>query len=128
MLDGEKIIFSQKKIIKPRIEVGNDFNRYGARFLANSAVYLPADSQHPEGWRFDEVTSPMEFLKNASLRSPDNGQVVFYSPSDNNWLEEDQLFVATHLSPTILLKFNLYLTSGYLNLISYFPISFIKGP
>lgn len=114
MLDGEKIIFSQKKIIKPRIEVGNDFNRYGARFLANSAVYLPADSQHPEGWRFDEVTSPMEFLKNASLRSPDNGQVVFYSPSDNNWLEEDQLFVATHLSPTILVADNDWFVYGNL--------------
>ncbi len=102
LLDGEKILFSQKKLVKPRIEVGTDYNRFGSRFTATSASYLPADNNHPEGWLFDAVTSPVEFLKNSSLKNPDNGRIVFYSPKDNDWLEEDQLFVATHLTPTIL--------------------------
>ena len=102
LLDGEKILFSEKKLIKPRIEVGTDFNRFGSRFIAASASFLQADGNHPEGWLFDAVTSPTEFLQNPSLKSSDNDQIVFYSPMDNNWLEEDQLFVATHLTPTIL--------------------------
>ena len=102
MLDGEKIIFSQKKLLKPRLEVGKEFSRYGSRFTAESAVYLAAENERPEGWLFEGVTAPLEFLKSPSLKNPEDNRTVFYSPSDNDWLEKGQLFVATSLTPTIL--------------------------
>ena len=115
LLDGEKILFSQKKLIKPRIEVGADYNRYGARFIAASADYLTANDVHPEGWLLNDVTAPTEFLKSPSLKNPENDRIVFYSPADADWLEEDQLFVATHITPTILVAENDWFVYGKIN-------------
>ncbi|MGI6401307.1 MAG: LptF/LptG family permease [Thermoguttaceae bacterium] len=114
--DGEKIYFSEGKLIKPRIILGNTSNRYGNRFTAEAAVYCPAEGNRPQGWLFEGVTTPTEFLTSPSIKDPITERTIFFSPVDHpDWLAGNQLFVATNITPTNLVAGDNWTVYGKLN-------------
>ena len=101
--DGEKIYFSEGKLIKPRIILGNTSNRYGNRFTAEAAVYCPAEGNRPQGWLFEGVTTPTEFLTSPSIKDPITERTIFFSPVDHpDWLAGNQLLLPRILRRRIL--------------------------
>lgn len=99
-VDGDKILLSQRKILKPSISLNAQYlDIYGKRLIAKEGTYLEADNSRPSGWLLSEVSAPAELIKNPSLQNPDSGEKVVYSPYDTSWLGETEVFVSSSVEP-----------------------------
>ena len=96
---GDELIVSQGTLTRPRITLGRNLAQYGKKIVAQKGTYLPEDKNHPEGWLLEGVESPKELLTRPSLQDERLGQIVVYSPSDSDWLQPKETFVATKLKP-----------------------------
>ena len=65
-IDGDKIIKSENRLVKPSILLRKNLNRYGNRLMASNAVYLEAQGDRRSGWLLSDVTSPSDLLTNKS--------------------------------------------------------------
>ncbi len=102
-IDGDKIIKSENRLVKPSILLRKNLNRYGNRLMASNAVYLEAQRDRRSGWLLSDVTSPSDLLTNKSLQDAETNETVVFSPADTSWLKENEVFVATSLTPTYLI-------------------------
>ena len=102
-IDGDKIIKSENRLVKPSILLRKNLNRYGNRLMASNAVYLEAQGDRRSGWLLSDVTSPSDLLTNKSLQDAETNETVVFSPADTSWLKENEVFVATSLTPNYLI-------------------------
>lgn len=93
---GEEILLAESTITKPQVQLPASFGTRISRLRAQSASFEKADPSHPAGIRLRQVTQPVSL---ASFQSIIVDQTpVVYSPTDVNWLEEDELFVVSDVS------------------------------
>ena len=102
-IDGDKIIKSENRLIKPSFLLRKNLNRYGNRLMASDAVYLETQGDRRSGWLLSDVTSPSDLLTNKSLQDAETNETIVFSPADTPWLKENEVFVATSLTPTYLI-------------------------
>ena len=97
--DGDAVNLKTNVLSKPSLSLPKALSRYGNRITAVDAVYLPTENDRPQGWLLRGATSPSELLKNESLRDESSQEILVYSPSDTEWLNENEVFVPTSLNP-----------------------------
>lgn len=96
LLGGEKIVPATKKIINPNFMLSRQFDQFGKQLNAKEAVFLPANGDLPSGYLLSGVTSPKALLKSPALLQDD--KTIIYTPVGSDWLEHDQVFVASGVS------------------------------
>ncbi len=97
LLGGDKIIPATKKIINPNFHLTRGkFDQYGMQLTAKEAIYLPANGGMPSGYLLWGVTNPKALLKSPALLL-DNKPVI-YTPVGSDWIQPDQVFVASGVS------------------------------
>jgi lipopolysaccharide export system permease protein len=98
LLGGEKIVPASQKIVNPSFILPRQFERFANQQLnAKEAVFLPAKGDLPSGYLLSSVSAPKALLKSPSLLMSDGKPVVF-TPVGNDWLQHDQIFVASGVS------------------------------
>ncbi len=96
LIGGNKIIPSSNKIINPAFVLPRQFDQFGKQLTAREALYMPATAGRPSGFLLTDVNSPKGLLKSPWLLK-DNKPVIM-TPIGANWLEKDQVFVASEVS------------------------------
>ncbi len=96
MIGGNKIIPSSNKIINPAFVLPRQFDQFGKQLTAKEALYMPATPDRPSGFLLSGVNSPKALLKSPWLLK-DNKPIIM-TPIGANWLEKDQVFVASGVS------------------------------
>lgn len=96
LIGGEKIVPAQDKIVGPAFVLPRQFDQFGKQLTAKEARYLPATGDRPNGYLLSGVISPKALLKSPWLLL-DNKPIIM-TPIGSNWLERDQIFVASGVS------------------------------
>ena len=100
LLGGNKTVRSDKKIMKPVFTLPRELNQYGRQLIAAQAVYLEETPKHPAGYLMRKVSSPEGICKAPSLCVDESPVIV--TPTDANWLKEDQVFVVSQVDYEML--------------------------
>ena len=95
LIEGEKIIVHEQRIIKPMLMLPNKLSKYGKQLAATNAYYLTEDLQHPSGYLLDQVSSPTKINQRETLVH--NDHPIVYFPRDTAWLKPGQAFVVSTL-------------------------------
>src|SRR4051812_36581159 len=96
LIGGSKIIRASNKIVGPAFVLPRQFDRFGKQLIAKEAIYLQATADRPSGFLLSGVMSPKALLKSPWLLQ-DNKPIIM-TPIGANWLERDQIFVASGVS------------------------------
>jgi len=103
MFRGQEILLGDKVLRGVDLQLPQDWAEYwgpqtppALQIKAKSAVWMPADSQHPAGFLLQEVEAPVVPARLTSVSQ--EGQTRMLMPSDQSWLEADQCFVPTPLT------------------------------
>jgi lipopolysaccharide export system permease protein len=96
LLGGDKIIPLEQKIVGPNFILPRQLDKFGKQLIAREARYLPAHGDLPSGYLLSGVTAPKALLKQPSLLL--DGHPIILTPIGNDWLQKDQLFVASGVS------------------------------
>ncbi len=130
LLGGEKVVFGQRRIVKPTFVLPGNLSRYGKQLVADNAYHKMATSDHPAGFLLEGVIAPLHICKQPSLRlslpgnsqkehaagsgqpgsdmepsreeAPADSRAVVITPHDAKWLAPNQLFVVTAMPFTLL--------------------------
>jgi len=117
-VDGESIVRSEGRLLEPRILLGPNFNQYGNRIVAKSGVYLSAEGERPAGWLLSGAKLSDEARSGSSWIDETSGRTVVYTPGGADWLEPDQVFIATSIDAKCLAagdRWRLYDSTSALN-------------
>jgi lipopolysaccharide export system permease protein len=96
LIGGDKIVPAEQKITDAKFVLPRTLDRYGKQLSALEACYHPGNDSAPSGYLLSGVSSPKGLLKQPSLML-DNVPIII-TPSGNDWLKSDQLFVVSSLS------------------------------
>src|SRR3954469_4555492 len=96
LIGGSKIVRAESKIVGPAFVLPRQFDQFGKQLIAKEAIYLSATPDRPSGFLLSGVTSPKGLLKSPWLLQ-DNKPIIM-TPIGANWLERDQIFVASGVS------------------------------
>lgn len=101
-LNGKAAVIADQKILSPIMQLPPGISSRFDRVVAESARYLPADENHPAGYLFLNVNLPdkVDEIENAI----DRGEVLLYTPLENEWLEPGTCFLTSRISVTDLTK------------------------
>lgn len=117
-VNGESLVRSEGRILEPKILLGRNLNRYGNRLVAKSGVYLDAEGERPAGWLLSEAKLSDEARGGPAWVDETSGRTVVYTPGSVDWLEPDQVFVATSINAKHLAageRWRLYDSTSALN-------------
>ena len=93
---GQFIQPSEQKIHRPKFVLSSGLDTYGKHLSAIDAFYQPADANHPSGYWFKGVTSPIELLSEGSLKIGDR-PVVLTARDHAAWLSTSDVFVVSRI-------------------------------
>jgi lipopolysaccharide export system permease protein len=96
LIGGERIVPAAQKIVNPNFVLPRQFAQFGRQLAAKEARYLPAKGNLPSGYLLLEVSTPKALLKSPAILL-DNKPVI-YTPVGCDWLQNDQVFVASGVS------------------------------
>ncbi|MCG8451413.1 MAG: LptF/LptG family permease [Pirellulales bacterium] len=93
LVDGEKIVVPEQRIINPMFVLPNKLARYGKQLAAETAYYLEATSEHPAGYLLDQVSAPTKIDQRHSFSIQD--QPIVMTSREASWLKPGQAFVVS---------------------------------
>lgn len=95
MIGGRALVSSSKQIESPNFRMFRPMGEWSRRLTARTATYLPRQGARPGGYLLEQVEVPanLKELSNASL----DGKPILFGPRDTEWLEDDQVFLASRL-------------------------------
>ena len=96
LLGGERIVFAEKKIVRPNFVLPTTLDRFGRQLTAAEARYLPARDGLLSGYLLSGVTAPKVLLTQPSLQL--DGNDVVLTPKSAAWLGPNEVFVVTGVS------------------------------
>ena len=95
-IQGKHFFFTDQRISDIQIELPSSVTPTTGPLRAASGFLREANEWRPAGIALDVVTSNMETLSDSILDA--NGELVVYTPKDNHWLSDRQLFVCCDFS------------------------------
>jgi lipopolysaccharide export system permease protein len=96
LIGGDKIVPAKSKIIGAAFVLPRQFDQFGKQLTAKEAIYMPATADRPSGYLLSGVVNPKALLKSPWLLQ-DNKPIIM-TPVGANWLQRDQIFVASGVS------------------------------
>jgi lipopolysaccharide export system permease protein len=93
---GETAIVVGQRILKPDFRLPASLEYYARQVTAREAHYRPAEGKLPAGFLLDGVQQPKDLATRPSLYLGD--QVLIFSPSDAQWLQPDQCYIASDVT------------------------------
>lgn len=107
LIGGQYAVLENKMIIKPRFHLHRRLGAFPRVIEAESASYLEATNDHPEGYLLKDVIKPVDISSMQSVQLA--GVDVIITPSDEkqqNWLAKTDLFVVSSLPFEVLVMEN----------------------
>jgi lipopolysaccharide export system permease protein len=107
LIGGQYAVLENKTIIKPRFHLHRRLGAFPRVIESESALYLEATNDHPEGYLLKDVIKPVDIstMPTVALAGVD----VIITPSDEkqqNWLAKTDLFVVSSLPFELLVMEN----------------------
>lgn len=99
-INGSSTFFGEKRIANPRFRLPDALSAYGRQLAAENAYYRRAEQGRPAGYLLDHVEYPANLAELDSIRFRSDD--VILSPKDTPWLKEDQCFVVSDVSFSLL--------------------------
>ena len=93
VLRGDQLFLAERRISESELQLPAPLNQVLPRIKSTWAILEPANDQHPAGLWFHQVSVPADLNTLSSLQGAE-GETVFFSPQDHDWLIRDQCFVA----------------------------------
>ncbi len=100
LLDGREAVAATRAILDPSFVLPNSLSTYGRQLVAESAEFLRPEGDRPSGYLLRGVSSPTNLAVKKSLA--DGKTRVVYFPGDTAGLAADEAFVASRVSPDLL--------------------------
>lgn len=94
-LNGAHLVPRENRIMKPQFRLPIQFAHLGTQIDAVDATYQRGNQDHPAGYLLRGVTEPKSLLEHPSLQVEE--RLVVALPSDQAWLEADQVFVPSEV-------------------------------
>jgi lipopolysaccharide export system permease protein len=107
LIGGQYAVLENKTIIKPRFHLHRRLGAFPRVIESESALYLEATNDHPEGYLLKNVIKPIDVSNMQSVELA--GVYVIITPSDEkqqNWLAKTDLFVVSSLPFELLVMEN----------------------
>ena len=107
LIGGQYAVLKNKTIIKPRFHLHRRLGAFPRVIESESALYLEATNDHPEGYLLKNVIKPIDVSNMQSVELA--GVYVIITPSDEkqqNWLAKTDLFVVSSLPFELLVMEN----------------------
>jgi lipopolysaccharide export system permease protein len=101
ILKGQFTLAKELKIHRPSFVLPAGLDMFGKHLSAYDAFYQPKTAERPAGYLFKQVTSPLDLLKQPTLKLGD--RAVILTPADHpDWLKPDECFVVSDIDFTQL--------------------------
>ena len=107
LIGGQYAVLKNKMIIKPRFHLHRRLGAFPRVIESESALYLEATNDHPEGYLLKNVIKPIDVSNMQSVELA--GVDAIITPSDEkqrNWLAKTDLFVVSSLPFELLVMEN----------------------
>jgi lipopolysaccharide export system permease protein len=107
LIGGQYAVLKNKMIIKPRFHLHRRLGAFPRVIESESALYLEATNDHPEGYLLKNVIKPIDVSNMQSVELA--GVDVIITPSgekQQNWLAKTDLFVVSSLPFELLVMEN----------------------
>jgi lipopolysaccharide export system permease protein len=107
LIGGQYAVLKNKMIIKPRFHLHRRLGAFPRVIESESALYLEATNDHPEGYLLKNVIKPIDVSNMQSVELA--GVYVIITPSgekQQNWLAKTDLFVVSSLPFELLVMEN----------------------
>ena len=107
LIGGQYAVLKNKTIIKPRFHLHRRLGAFPRVIESESALYLEATNDHPEGYLLKNVFKPIDVSNMQSVELA--GVYVIITPSgekQQNWLAKTDLFVVSSLPFELLVMEN----------------------
>ncbi len=101
LLDGREAVAATRQILDPSFGLPNSLSAYGRQLVADTAEFLPPEAGRPGGYLLRGVSLPTNLAAKKSLS--DGESRIVYFPGDTAGLAADEVFVASRVSPDLLL-------------------------
>ncbi|TWU05514.1 LptF/LptG family permease [Stieleria varia] len=100
LLEGKSIKPRSRLVLEPSFRLDGDFPGYGDVLMADTAQWMAATEEHPEGYLLQNVVDPENIDSLPSLAAGD--RPVLMTSRDQVWLSTRECFVATTVNTDIL--------------------------
>jgi lipopolysaccharide export system permease protein len=94
-LDGKAVLAAQRMILEPKFTLPPALAAFGQRLAAARAVQQAASAAHPAGYLLDDVAGGESGTADGDGLV--QGQPVIFVPRGRDWLQPNQLFVASEI-------------------------------
>jgi lipopolysaccharide export system permease protein len=91
-ISGRQLLTNQQTIDTPNFKLPPELAHYDKRLVAKTGIWQPASEGRPSGFLLREVSQPRDLADKPSLRLA-SGEVVLFTPHDNDWLKPNECFV-----------------------------------
>ncbi|HUG68148.1 MAG TPA: LptF/LptG family permease [Pirellulaceae bacterium] len=96
LIGGRASFAADQRIQEPTFTLHRPHGEFGRKLIAENAYYQPPHGDRPGGYLLDGVTQPAEHGELPSVNL--DGEPVILSSSDTDWLQPNQLFVASAIT------------------------------
>lgn len=99
-LGGEKVFVDENRILNPTISfMVKYFGLEIGEIKGETAIYSPANNEHPAGYLVQNVSKGNNLLGEPSLALRGTGHLVMLTPTDHSWLKNNECFVVSGIDP-----------------------------
>lgn len=102
--EGEKIDIREKKIFNPIVSFQKFESSEFVTIESESAFFCEEDNNHPTGWLLKGLTFPSSDFENTFVNDETQSEtkrgVLF--PSQESWLSENEIFVVSEITPSLM--------------------------
>lgn len=100
LIAGRTLNTNAQSILSPVFKFRGPSTAVTDQLSGMNAFYMPADANHPAGFRVDSVANLSSFAGKSSVRH--EGVDYLMLPSDNPWLAPDQIFIPSKIEYDML--------------------------
>lgn len=93
---GNQVIPADSKILQPNVHLDRSYPGWGSRINAEEGVFVKADEHHPAGYLLSKIIKPRSLEEAFSIAK--DGKTTVYSPNDQDWLNDDQIFIVSNMN------------------------------
>ncbi|MCA9247625.1 MAG: LptF/LptG family permease [Planctomycetales bacterium] len=96
LIRGKSLYAKDCKITEPAFRLPESLAQYGTNLAAQKAFWCERTNNRPSGYLLKQVSAPEGLVSGPSLSA--DGSPVILTPSDHEWLQDDEVFVVSDIT------------------------------